>query len=478
MTAFFYPIENKAGVPEKLAGLRKISNALPYLGNRRAELIISKDHKLQLRQVTGKSQGLMTRVLKILTLVPPIFLFLLACRAIYRLSNCVTVVNAPDKIKAPEADKTKVRQGIAQFCHELALKLAEEKPNESYCFSPFSIYPALGMLLKGLSAGDKAEMIKKLHLEGMDEKAVHQAIGALCQEAQLAGNASISVANAMISGKEFPEPKKDFSDTLRGLYSAEMFKADGGDLSATVDRWVDKKTKGMIKGLGAPALSDFDTVLLNAIHFKANWAKKFSLVGQKDFVLSENEKISIPFMRRTEHMVYCKHEKMQVEMVAKKYKGPDGRDLSFVIYLPSEGKKLGDLEKELDPKAIAELRKNKGWKRVELSMPKLSVETKYDEMLNTLSKMGLPISQGTLLPGVSEEVPIELSQIIHKAKMEVDEKGTVAAAVTGVTMKATAMPPSDPIEVVVNRPFAYAIMDGDTVLFRGAIKDDKHLVKA
>jgi serpin B len=90
-------------------------------------------------------------------------------------------------------------------------------------------------------------------------------------------------------------------------------------------------------------------------------------------------------------------------------------------------------------------------------------------MLETLVRLGLPTAGYT---GVSESTTGDISQVIHKAIVKVNEEGTVAAAVSGVAMPAS-MPPS----FVVNRPFFFTIQDSETgaILFMGAIYDPEPL---
>ncbi|MFD1904653.1 serpin family protein [Paenibacillus rhizoplanae] len=70
--------------------------------------------------------------------------------------------------------------------------------------------------------------------------------------------------------------------------------------------------------------------------------------------------------------------------------------------------------------------------------------------------------------------PIYFEQVIHKTYIDVNERGTEAAASTVIDMRAGAAPPADkPFEMNVNRPFLFMIRDTQTgaTLFLGAIEN-------
>jgi serpin B len=74
--------------------------------------------------------------------------------------------------------------------------------------------------------------------------------------------------------------------------------------------------------------------------------------------------------------------------------------------------------------------------------------------------------------GITKEQALQVSAVIHQANIDVDEKGTEAAAATAVVMRATAMP-AEPVTLTVDRPFLFALRDVESgaVLFLGRIAD-------
>lgn len=66
-----------------------------------------------------------------------------------------------------------------------------------------------------------------------------------------------------------------------------------------------------------------------------------------------------------------------------------------------------------------------------------------------------------------------IHEILQLCKIEVDEKGTKAAAVTVVIAKTAAFVIIKNKEITLNRPFAYLIRDNNTgeILFVGKVVD-------
>jgi serine protease inhibitor len=113
---------------------------------------------------------------------------------------------------------------------------------------------------------------------------------------------------------------------------------------------------------------------------------------------------------------------------------------------------------------------------VNLFLPKLKLEYKIAETLKEiLAKMGMGIafSAGADFTDMYSPGGIWISRIIHKTFLEVDEKGTEAAAATVVEMIETIAPGETYPTMKVNKPFVFAIRENHsgTILFIGKIID-------
>jgi serpin B len=109
---------------------------------------------------------------------------------------------------------------------------------------------------------------------------------------------------------------------------------------------------------------------------------------------------------------------------------------------------------------------------VALALPKFGIETKTD-LASTLAALGMPsaFDDRADFSGITTAEQLEISDVIHQANIDVDEKGTEAAA-TAVVMRATAMP-AEPVTLRVDRPFLFALRDVPTgsILFLGRVGD-------
>jgi serine protease inhibitor len=110
---------------------------------------------------------------------------------------------------------------------------------------------------------------------------------------------------------------------------------------------------------------------------------------------------------------------------------------------------------------------------VALALPKFGIETKTD-LASTLAALGMPsaFDDRADFSGITTAEQLEISDVIHQANIDVDEKGTEAAAATAVVMRATAMP-AEPVTLRVDRPFLFALRDVPTgsILFLGRVGD-------
>ena len=145
----------------------------------------------------------------------------------------------------------------------------------------------------------------------------------------------------------------------------------------------------------------------------------------------------------------------------------DGK-FGFAALLPEEGMTPEEYISQLSADGFTELFQNKQYGTVHIAMPKFSSD--YDTELSTILKM-LGVEQAFTETadfskmGKTDTGLLFISRVLHKTHIEVDESGTKAAAVTSVEMnKATSAFEENPKEVILDRPFVYAIMDMDTGL--------------
>jgi serine protease inhibitor len=215
-------------------------------------------------------------------------------------------------------------------------------------------------------------------------------------------------------------------------------------------------------------------LLINAIYFKGEWVKKFSGLRtlQRSFTLSSGRRIKVDMMANTGNYLYYSGEGAQVARL------PYGRNkIAMYVILPDEGIDLDSYVEELEQEKFDGIIARMSETELELQMPRLKLEYGKKQLNKVLTRMGMGIAfNGAFADfrGIASVDPERLfvSSVDHKAVVEVNEKGTEAAAVTSIGIRATSMIMTAR-RFVVNRPYLFLIRDDRSglILFMGKILD-------
>jgi serpin B len=256
-----------------------------------------------------------------------------------------------------------------------------------------------------------------------------------------------------------------------GQYAVDFRHAPDQALR-TVNSWVEEQTKGKIRDLLKSTHIDPTTILVltNAIYFNARWATPFSKekTAQEFFHASVTDVASVAMMKHSGRFRYFDEGTFQT--LELPYKGDT---LSLVIFLPKANDGLGRLEASLTAARIETWLTKLSSYRVDVSLPKFKM-TSECELKDALSDMGMsvPFKPGAAnFSGISGTRELAISAVVHKAFVEVDEKGTEAAAATGVVAFRTAAIAQPPVIFRADHPFFFLIRDIRTgsILFVGRL---------
>ena len=214
------------------------------------------------------------------------------------------------------------------------------------------------------------------------------------------------------------------------------------------------------------------SVLLNAIYFNGRWAMPFveDLTRSEIFTLEDKTQKSVQMMHLTMPMIYQENDLFQALCMEYSDAG-----YYMTILLPTPGKKVSDIVermteewwKELNTKYVYSMIKGK---EVVLSLPRFTVETKDEKIQNlktVLSELGSPSMfnpEKAQFPNILTTAGLYVSQIIQKATIDVNEEGTIAAAITASTLNGESNP-SDiltPVYFTADHPFVYVISNMKT----------------
>lgn len=364
-----------------------------------------------------------------------------------------------DRVPLTRAEQAFVQAGN-DFAWRLTRTVWENSEKKSLIMSPLSVQYALGMLGNGANADVAAKLAEVLGYEGTD------AINAFCAKLietlpQVDTSVTLALANGVLVNDRFTL-KAPFESAVKTYYDAlveSMSFSDANAVMKYVNDWCEKHTYGRIKDV----LKEVDpaalSYIMNAIFFHADWTTQFNKAQTKDqsFQKLGSGSVKVGMMHQTLDIAYGENDFGQVVNI------PYGNGKFFLtVYLPEKADALTTIP---DSKKLPT-----AWEtcHVILSLPRFETETTV-EMKSLLAGMGLPIQGYTELV---EEAEAEISKVIHKANITVNETGTEAAAVTVIEMRKTsAGPDHEPrtVTFTADHPFLYTISEATSgaILFTG-----------
>ena len=345
--------------------------------------------------------------------------------------------------------------------------------------SPFNIGTALSMVLAGARGKTVEEIQSVLRLQYDSSYSV--ALAGLLSDLAKAGNSGgnqLLTANGLWVQTGFPiEPA--FENTLANVYHARLtpvdFIVNSEAARARINRWTEEQTQEKIKNLFGPGSLDAQTrlILTSAIYFYGKWQNPFltSRTRPAPFT-SQAGTIQADFMNQTAHFGYSEAQSAQI--LEMRYAGTG---MAFDVLLPKTSAGLPGLEKSLTKENLA------GWlgtlttRNVQVSLPKFRAESEFS-LGKTLSAMGMPsaFTDRADFSGITARGGLEISQIVHKAFVDVSERGTEAAAATGIGMRTMALhAPEEAVVFRADHPFLFVIRDtrSEAVLFIGRLMNPR-----
>ncbi len=361
------------------------------------------------------------------------------------------------------------------FADNLDKQMPKDK---NYMFSPMSIKMALALAANGASGETQTEILNALGITNLDEfNALSKDLIARYSQADIL---NLNIANSIWINKD--ETSQNFSSSFKNLateyYNADVKSVKASNAVKEVNAWVSDKTNDKIPEIINE--TDFWAMLVNAIYFKGAWQDEFSVNATKpeQFNNADGTKITVDFMNKTKWFPYA--ETKSVKMIELPYKNRadkisedgeylgtdkyDNLNVSMYLIMPKD-----DINVEQELSAAIN---DKAFKStyIKMAMPKFKIE--YSTDLNEIfMNIGITTAfdeKNADFTKMFDKGNMWFTKTIHKTFIDVDEKGTEAAAVTAIGMAGSALPP-EPIELKFDKPFYFAIRDnisGET-LFMG-----------
>ncbi len=384
------------------------------------------------------------------------------------------------ELAADEKDDGTLKKTVGEFNWKLYDKLEKEG---NLFYSPFSIVSALAIADLAAAGETKAGIEEALCIEDLPRFCRQMKL--FRDELKEKQGVTLYTANSIWIDEALPlNPacEKEFREPAEYYFGGDFRQADfRGKLPAVrqeISDWVKEATGGFLTDYESGAGEDTAADILNAVYFFGEWQTPFpSENSGKDIFHGLTGDTGTEMMEMTDVFLPYLSNQGGISAIALPY--ADG-DTEMVLMIPAEGeeKSIGELFR---PEAAEEL--FEALDRVEeveirqLKMPKFRMDLTLENLPAILGALGMDtaFSENADFSLLADQLCI--SDILQRAKVEVDEEGSRAAAVTEVVMRLESLPPEEPeaVRFIVDRPFLFVIRNrkNGICLFTGRVNELK-----
>ena len=371
--------------------------------------------------------------------------------------------------KSAEVISTNNDFGLELFGEVIA---NEEKAN--VMISPASVSLAMGMAYNGAETTTMEAFDSVFNYEGLTRAEVNEItrdlINTLITDSR---NNLLDIANSVWVHSGFPV-YESYLEMNRTYFNAEVSERDLQDPETIdiINDWVADKTHDKITEIITELSPAARMVLINALYFNCMWQTEFDPdeTAEEPFYNEDGTEFGQVEMMTTEatFKVASLEGLQAVELPYKDDK------FSMHLFLPAPGSTVDELIGDLNGETWDEwMSAYTETDEVQVTMPKFKFE--YDRSLvDDLKEMGLGVAFTDMadFSGISE-IPLLISEVIHKTYIDVNEEGTEAAAVTAVVFDLTSVGPSGPLVLRFDRPFLFAITENssNSIVFIGKVSE-------
>lgn len=382
------------------------------------------------------------------------------------------------------ASLTDAQRDYVRRCNDFAFNLYRRVSADaslrgtSNIVSPLSLGIVLGMLHDGAQGSTASEILDVLNLQGLTKEEVNQLFATIISETpQIDTTVTCHLANMVAVNKDI-SLSETFRADMATFYQADTPQLDfsaPGSCTRYINEWSMTNTGGLISQL----ISESDLTpsmamaLLNAIYFKATWARKFdpAKTTTGSFATNEGER-SVRMMHEKAEILYDENDIFQ--MVSLPFGGGD--KWSMKVLLPLDGKTIGDVVSCLNTTTWADYTRSLRTCIVDLKLPRFSTRTNI-EMNDILSSLGAPTMftpQADFSLIIADQRSLCVSLIKQMTATEVSEEGTEMAAVTTALMFGADFQDYKNLTFHANHSFVYIIEEASTgaIFFIGTYNGD------
>ncbi|CAI6369441.1 unnamed protein product [Macrosiphum euphorbiae] len=352
-------------------------------------------------------------------------------------------------------------EALSSANHEFSFSLYKEiakTETGNIIYSPFSIHVIMFVASTGADLKTFDEIVATMHLN----KTTHsmEAYRKLLEDLTSKDD-NLKLATGMFVDIAF-NVKDSFVENSMNYLKSSMeklsLKKNPEQQLQYLNNWVLNKTNNKIKDLFPKGSINEDTalVLVNALHFKSDWAHKFDYVKDGSFYATPSNMITVKMMYLKEDLQYYHDSILKFTALELPYKN---NDFKMIILLPEAKDGLEILENNLSIINLHAISNNMTQTYVYVKLPRFKLEQSV-QLEKTLSNLGCPtmFTSEANFSNIVEDGELYVSKVSHKAYIDVDENGTEAAAVTGFECCDGCGCARSFTDFVVDHPFMFFIL--------------------
>lgn len=381
-----------------------------------------------------------------------------------------------NKDNSPEMDenlKTLVTSNN-HFALEIYRRVRHVEGNIFY--SPYSISSALAMTYAGARESTRSQMQTAMGFTA-DDELIHEGFKNLAEimsEAAENGSVRLAIANSLWPQEGY-RLRRAYLNLVKKHYQTRITRVDYTEADAArekINTWVEEATENRIQDLiGAGVLDSLTRlVLVNAIYFKGDWEHQFDegLTDEQPFRPSPDTEIPVQMMHNRSSFAYNEMDDLQILELPYR-----GKHLSMLILLPRETEGINILEEAFSTENLERWTSSLEKMEVNVSLPKLELSFPFrlDEILQEMGMVDA-FTGNADFSGIEESRELYLNAVLHKAFVEVNEKGTEAAAATAVIMQTKSISFMS-VDFTADHPFIFLIRENrsGSILFLGRVNN-------
>ena len=359
--------------------------------------------------------------------------------------------DAPGEGSEEEPELETALKSFDQAMFEYIKENGNEK--ENFMISPVSLKAALCLAAAGAEGETLEELLQTMRFGSEKEmEAWFEEVNAAVEvfaDTYPDEEHGFAIANSIWNNTDrYGSFLEEYQTYVKEHYGAEVYDKSAAELTEAVNSWCSEKTNGLIKSI-SDDLSRAASVLVNALYLKTSWYSSFGDFSWQDaFTDIDGNEVDKEFMANTDDFAYYADEETQLVIL------PLDGDKQFVAV-------LGDTE-DLEEKIS-----KADHQPVHVMMPKFEVESSFegDTLIGFLQEEGTTkaFSGNAEFSRMCTDIEWYINDIIQKTKLNVDENGLEAAAVTAIVLTDGAALPEEepePVDFIANRPFTFFIYSG------------------